>query len=178
MSSEGSIAWALFVHFAMLSMMAIGGGVISLAPDMHRFVVDTHHWISDENFIAAFTIAQVSPGPNFLFATLVGLQAAGWLGALATTVAMIVPPAALTLVTLRASVRTGSSSFGGRVKSALAPVSVGMILATAWSIARVADNSWGGAVLTAVTVVILLTRKINPLWLIAGGALIGMAGWV
>ncbi len=178
MSNEGSIAGSLFVHFAMLSMMAIGGGVITLAPDMHRFVVDANHWITDENFIAAFTIAQVSPGPNFLFATLVGLQAAGWLGAIATTVAIIVPPAALTVVTLRASVRSGGSALGRRIKSALAPVSVGMILATAWSLARVADNSWGGAVLTAVTVVVLMTRKLNPLWLIAGGALVGMAGWV
>lgn len=178
MSSEGSIAWTLFVHFVMLSMMAIGGGVIALAPDMQRFVVDANHWITDENFIAAFTIAQVSPGPNFLFATLVGLQAAGWLGALAATVAIVVPPAALTVVALRASVRRGSSPFGRTVKAALAPLSVGMILATAWSLARVADNSWGGAVLTALTVAVVLTRKLNPLWLIAAGALIGMAGWI
>ena len=64
------------------------------------------------------------------------------------------------------------------IKAALAPLSVGMILATAWSLARVADSSWGAAVLTAATVVILLTRKINPLWLIAAGALIGMTGWI
>lgn len=178
MSSEGSIAWTLFVHFAMLSMMAIGGGVIALAPDMQRFVVDANHWISDENFIAAFTIAQVSPGPNFLFATLVGLQAAGWMGALAATVAIVVPPAALTVVALRASAKHGGGTFGRTVKAALSPLSVGMMLATAWSLARVADNSWGSALVTALTVAIVLSRNLNPLWLIAAGALIGIAGWI
>lgn len=178
MSSEGSIAWTLFVHFAMLSMMAIGGGVIALAPDMQRFVVDANHWISDENFVAAFTIAQVSPGPNFLFSTLVGLQAAGWMGALAATVAIVLPPAALTVVALRASVRRSGSAFGRTVKAALSPLSVGMMLATAWSLARVADTSWGSALLTALTVAIVLSRKLNPLWLIAAGALIGSAGWI
>ena len=178
MDSQESIAGTLFLHFVMLSMMAIGGGVISLAPDMQRFVVDAHHWLSNENFVAAFTIAQVSPGPNFLFATLVGLQAAGWLGALAATVAIVIPPAILTVVVLRASTRRSGNRYGRMLKAALAPLSVGMILATAWSLARVADNSWSAAVLTAATVVILLTRKINPLWLIAAGALIGMTGWI
>ncbi len=178
MESQESVAGAIFMHFAVLSMMAIGGGVISLAPDMHRFVVEAHHWLSDENFVAAFTIAQVSPGPNFLFATLVGLQAAGWLGALAATVAIVIPPAILTVVVLRASTRRSGNPYGRMIKAALAPISVGMILATAWSLARVADNSWGAAVLTAATVLILLTKKINPLWLIAAGALIGMTGWI
>ena len=99
-------------------------------------------------------------------------------GALAATVAIVIPPAILTVVVLRASTRRSGNRYGRMLKAALAPLSVGMILATAWSLARVADSSWGAAVLTAATVVILLTRKINPLWLIAAGALIGMTGWI
>ena len=64
------------------------------------------------------------------------------------------------------------------LKAALAPISVGMILATAWSLARGADKTWGAAVLTVLTVTVLMTRKINPLWLIAAGALIGIADWI
>ncbi|HUW35798.1 MAG TPA: chromate transporter [Rhodocyclaceae bacterium] len=178
MSSHAAIAWTLFSHFAMISMMAIGGGVITLAPDMQRFVVDVHHWMSDESFVAAFTIAQASPGPNFLFATLVGLQAAGWIGALAATVAIVIPPAALTIVALRASVKHGGSALGRTVKAALSPLSVGMMLATAWSLARVADDSRGGALLTALTVAVVMSRNLNPVWLIGVGALVGVLGWI
>ena len=178
MISDAAIAWKLFSHFAMISMMAIGGGVITLAPDMQRFVVHVHHWMNDENFVAAFTIAQASPGPNFLFATLVGLQAAGLLGALAATLAIITPPATLTIVALRASVKHGNSALGRTVKAALSPLSVGMMLATAWSLARVVDNSWGSAVLTALTVIVVMTRNLNPVWLIGIGALVGIVGWV
>lgn len=178
MSGNVAIAWALLLHFSMISMMAIGGGVIALTPDIQRFVVDAHHWMSNENFVAAFTIAQASPGPNFLFATLVGLQAAGWLGAVAATVAIIVPPSVMTVVTLRLSLKHGSSALGRTVKAALSPLSVGMMLATAWSLARVADNSWGSAVLTALTVIVVMTRNFNPVWLIGIGALVGILGWI
>ena len=94
-TDQASIAWTLFVHFAMLSLMAVGGGVLVLAPDMQRFVVDANPWMSNENFIAAYTIAQVAPGPNVLFVALVGMQAAGLIGAAAATLALIVPPAAI-----------------------------------------------------------------------------------
>ena len=96
--SDNPVLAALGVHFALLSMMAIGGGVIMLAPDIQRYVVDSNHWITAQQFAAAYTIAQAAPGPNLLYVTLVGWWAAGWAGALVATLAIIVPPATLTLV--------------------------------------------------------------------------------
>jgi len=173
-SDGGAIAWGLFTHFAMLSMMAIGGGVLVLAPDMQRFVVDANHWMTNENFIAAYTIAQVAPGPNALFVALIGLQAAGLIGAIAATVAVILPPAAITVIALRISAKHSMGAFGRIVKTALSPLSVGMMLAAAWAIARAADKSWEGALLTLLTAAVVLRTKINPLWLIAVGALLGV----
>lgn len=171
---QGSIAWALFVHFAMLSMMAIGGGILVLAPDMQRFVVDANHWMTNENFIAAYTIAQVAPGPNALFVALIGLQAAGLIGAIAAIVAVILPPAAITVIALRIGAKRSMGALGRVVKTALSPLSVGMMLAAAWAIARTADKSWEGALLTLLTAAIVLRTKINPLWLIVAGALLGI----
>ena len=43
----GAADWlGLFVHFLVLSLLAVGGA-ITTAPDMHRYVVDEHHWLSD-----------------------------------------------------------------------------------------------------------------------------------
>ena len=173
-ADEGSIAWALFVHFAMLSLMSIGGGMLVLMPDMQRFVVDANHWMTNENFVSAYTIAQVAPGPNVLFVALIGLQAAGLLGAIATTLAIILPPAAITVIALRVSAKKSLGGLGRVVKTALSPLSVGMMLAAAGAIAKTADKSWEAALLTLLTATIFLRTKLNPLWLIAAGAVLGI----
>lgn len=176
--TDKNIALSILIHFSTLSMMAIGGGVIALAPDMQRFMVDTNHWMSHEAFLTNFTIAQVAPGPNMLFVTLIGMQAAGWLGAIAATVGIVLPPALFTLATIRLSVRTQSSHLTHLVKTALAPLSVGMMIATGWSLSHVALKSTGAVTLGALTVALVLCTRLNPLWIIALGGIGGVLGWV
>ena len=78
----GASDWfALFTHFATLSMLAVGGAITTV-PDMHRFLVTDQHWLSDSQFTASIALAQASPGPNVLFVALmgwnVGLNAGGY----------------------------------------------------------------------------------------------------
>jgi chromate transporter len=172
--------WLLVSHLALLSFAAIGGGVIMLAPDIHRYVVDVHRWVTDEQFTAAYAIAQAAPGPNMLFVTLVGWQIAGWAGAFGATAAVIVPPALLTFVATRVSSRRGGSigRFGRAVRNGLAPVSVGLLLAGAWVLFDSGHNGWREAIAVGITSMFVLRTKINPLWLIVVGALAGIAGLV
>ena len=86
----------LFAHFLMLSLLAIGGA-ITTAPDMNRYVVAEHHWITDAQFTASIAIAQAAPGPNVLFVAVLGWNVAGPLGALATMAGTLLPSTALTL---------------------------------------------------------------------------------
>ena len=175
---DESPLWLLTTHLALLSFAAVGGGVIMLAPDIHRYVVDVHHWISAEQFAAAYSIAQAAPGPNMLFVTLVGWQVAGWLGAVAATGAVIVPPALLTFVAARMSSRRagGVGRFGRAVRNGLAPVSVGLLLAGVWVLFQSTAAGWREAIAMLLTVAITLRTKINPLWLIVAGAMAGVAG--
>jgi len=83
---------ALGLHFALLSLMAIGG-VSSILPDMQRYMVEAHHWLSGTQFADAYALGQAAPGPNMMFVTLLGLQVAGWTGAIvATLLTMVVVP--------------------------------------------------------------------------------------
>ena len=47
--------------------------VARLAPDMHRYVVVEHGWISDAQFTSSIAIAQAAPGPNVLFVAVIVL---------------------------------------------------------------------------------------------------------
>lgn len=172
--------WLLTTHLALLSFAAVGGGVIMLAPDIHRYVVDVHRWVSDEQFAAAYAIAQAAPGPNMLFVTLVGWQVAGWLGAVGATSAVIVPPALLTFVATRVSSRRagGVGRFGKAVRNGLAPLSVGLLLAGVWVLFASTGGSVREAIVVAIALTFVLRTRINPLWLIVAGAIAGIAGLI
>jgi chromate transporter len=181
MNSDDSPLLGMLGHFTLISLMAVGGGVVMLAPDIQRYVVDAHHWISSEQFSAAYTLAQAAPGPNMLYVTLVGYWVAGLGGALVATAAVVLPPAAITVLLVRMSGNAHFSRMGGfgrAVRAGLAPVSVGLLAAGGWVLA---DASGAGArhlLLSAVTVILIVTTKINPIWLIVAGAVIGIVGLV
>ncbi len=172
-------AWLLTTHLALLSFAAVGGGVVMLAPDIQRYVVDVHHWIRDEQFAAAYAIAQAAPGPNMLFVTLVGWQIAGWLGALGATLAVTIPPALLTFLigrVSRAASKGGVGRFGTAVRNGLSPLSVGLLLAAVWVLLDSTHAGWRELIVVLSTLVIVMRTKINPMWLIFAGAIMGAAG--
>ena len=169
----------MFVHFAVLSLMAIGGGVVMVAPEMQRYVVDSHHWITAEQFSAAFALAQAAPGPNFLYITLVGWEVAGWAGAVAATLAILGPPTVLSVVMAHASSNRAPGPAALAIGKGLVPISVGFVFATGWILLRGSGSwNWRGAVLASVAAAIILRTKINPVWVIAAGAAVGAVGFV
>jgi len=178
---EDSPLTGMLGHFALISMMAVGGGVVMLAPDIHRYVVDANHWITSVQFSAAYTLAQAAPGPNMLYVTLIGYWVAGLPGALVATGAIVIPPAALTLalMSMNGSGRFASwAGFGRAVRIGLAPVSVGLLAAGGWVLAGAAQAGARHLILAALTVVVVTMTRINPIWLIAMGAVIGALGLV
>jgi len=173
----------LSLHLAILSLSAIGGGVVLVAPDIHDYVAVQNHWLSSEQFSAMYALAQAAPGPNVLFVTLIGWLIAGWIGALAATVAVIVPSSLLALAAARlagAGAGAGSGTRGRRwaaaLRAALAPLSAGMLAAAGWGFLRMSNAGALAILLALAAAAAVYGTKINPVWLIAAGALAGTAG--
>jgi len=166
---------AMLLYFSLISLTAVGGGVIMLAPDIHRYVVDVQHWITSEQFAAAFTIAQASPGPNVLFVTLIGLQVAGLVGAISATAAIVLPTFLLTMTLVRFIPLRPAGRMGKAVRNGLAPISVGLLAAGGLVLARSADTGVVQVLITFATVAASVWTKWNPVWLIAVGALLGVS---
>ncbi len=179
------LAWAdllgLFAHFLVLSLLAIGGA-ITTAPDMHRYVVDQHQWISDAQFSASIAIAQAAPGPNVLFVAVVGWNVAGPMGALATMSGTMLPSTALTLVATRWGARRRETRGVRAFTAGLTPLTIGLLFATGWLLALpyVGNDvrGFGALGLIAVSIVVMLRTRLSPMWLVGLGALVGALGWV
>ena len=167
----------LLGHFSLLSLLAFGGAT-AVTPEMHRFAVERHGWMSGTEFAALFALAQAAPGPNMMFVSLIGLQAAGVGGALVATVAMCVPSCALTFLITRLVDRFRDSPWRSVLQDGLAPVTVGLVLGSGWVLTRAADHTAVAYALTVSAVVWSLGTRWSPLWLIAGAAALGVAGMV
>jgi chromate transporter len=61
----------LFLHFLILWFLAIGGPW-TIFPDIHRYVVEVRHLLTNAEFAEIYTLAQVAPGPNAMYVTLIG----------------------------------------------------------------------------------------------------------
>lgn len=167
----------LILEFLPLSLMAVGGGV-SVLPEMQRTVVDGHGWMTAAQFSELFGLANASPGPNIIVVTLVGWQVAGVAGGLAATIAFCLPSCLLTFYLYRTWRIFRGSVWVSAIEHGMAPLTVGLVCASGYLVTRGANDSVTAYVLTAVTVLLVMKTRINPLWLIAGGALAGLAGIV
>ena len=168
-------AW--FLQLVVLWFAAIGGPA-TILPDVHRYVVEVHHWITSKEFAELYTLAQVAPGPNAMFVTLIGWHVAGLPGVVATTLPLLVPASTLTLFVGHLNERYPRAPLGRAVRRGLAPITIGLMFASATILMRTVNHDWRGYLMTLVTVTIVLAKSWNPLWLLAGGALAGVLGLV
>jgi len=72
----GRLLLEIFIVFAPLSLATIGGGQTIVA-DIQRQVVDVHHWMTAAQFVDAFAISRMAPGPGSLLVTLMIFHAVG-----------------------------------------------------------------------------------------------------
>jgi chromate transporter len=168
---------SLFFHFLALWFVAVGGPS-AILPDIHRYVVDVQQLLTSAQFAEIYTLAQVAPGPNVMYVTLMGWHLAGWKGVAATTIPLVIPATTLTIFVGRLNERYPNAPFGRAVRRGLTPITIGLMFAGASILARAVNHDWRGYAITLLTVAVVLRKPLNPLWLLGAGALAGILGIV
>jgi chromate transporter len=167
---------ALFTHFLLLSLLAIGGA-ITVVPDMHRVLVDQMGLLTDAQFNSSIAIAQASPGPNVLFVAVMGYQGAGLAGAAATLTGIMLPSTTLAF----AAARWGHARRHWRgvqaFKAGMAPIVIALMFATGWILSS-GTPGWRHVLLTVAAALLVWRTRVHLLFLIGLGAILGALGWV
>lgn len=173
----GMDLFGLFGRYLLLSMLSIGGA-ITTAPEMHRYLVSDQHWITDAQFTSSVALAQAAPGPNILFVAVLGWNVAGLTGVIVTMAGIMLPSTTLALYATRWG-RSRQETRGVRAfTSGMAPITVGLVVATGWLLAEPAHGHWAAIALLIATVVVMVKTRISPLWMMLVGAVLGAIGWV
>jgi chromate transporter len=181
------LGWAdwlnLFAHYLMLSLMSVGGA-ISTTSEMHRFLVEQHHWLTQAQFNESIALAQAAPGPNVLFVALMGWHvgmntgstAAALLGVAVTMVGIMAPSAFLTYSAAQWGHRNRELRAVRAFKQGMAPIVIALLLSTAWILGASGnhgDTDWRPWLLAAVSALLIWRTRLHVLWVLAAGALLG-----
>jgi chromate transporter len=182
MTADNDVA-GMFWHFLLVSLLAVGG-LNTVIPDIQRYVVE-QGWLTARQFGEVYALSQATPGPNVMVLTMIGAVVGGWLGAVAATAALFLPGVFVTSAMIHWQSRNADTLVLLAIRRGMAPIAIGLTLSTSWvmfsslfthlDLASLAAQ-WPGAAIAIVVAVICTATRFNPLWLMAAGAIVGMAG--
>jgi chromate transporter len=164
---------ALVRVFAYLSILTVGGGMAAF-PEMKILTVEVHKWLTFPQLIHLYSVGQMAPGPNMMMIVVIGQWAGGMLGAVAVLLAFFGPTALLTFVVARLWKKIEKWPWRTSIQQGLAPVSIGLLLAGCFTMARGAISGVETAAIAVGVLLILQRYKVNPALLVVGSAVLGV----
>jgi chromate transporter len=166
----------LLASLAYLSLLTIGGGMAAF-PEMKILTVDVHKWLTFPQLIHLYSVGQMAPGPNMMMIVAIGEWVGGFFGAVVTLLAFFGPTALLAFVVARLWERLEKWPWRTSIQQGLAPVSIGLLLAGCFTMAKGAIFGLETATIAVGVLLILLQYKVNPALLVVGSAILGVVSF-
>ena len=177
----------LFLLFAKIGFFTFGGGY-AMIPLFQDELVTARGLLSPAEFANLIALAQITPGPVGLnAATYIGMNQAGLPGAIAGTLGVTMPSLTIGLLVAFALKRFQNMACVRGAMKGIRPVTLGLIaaailffadtslfatpLASLWSGEQSFSLCWQGCLVFALALAAsLIWKKLNPVWLLLGGA--------
>lgn len=166
--------WLLFCTFFKIGGFTFGGGY-AMIPLIQKETVENKGWITDEDILEIIAIAESTPGPVAInSATFVGYRTAGFWGAFAATLGVVLPSFVIILAisyVLREfqQLKAVQYAFNGIRAGVLA-----LLFKALWTMYKKAPKNWASYVVMAGAFVMTAFLKVNVLYVIIGCAVFGL----
>jgi chromate transporter len=165
------LLFTLSAMFLRIGTVTFGGGLV-MVPLIESEVVNTHQWLTHQEFADAFALGQITPGPVLITATFVGYRVAGTLGALVATISIFLPAFLMTIAAASSLRRFRDNEQVQAFLRGVAPAVVGLLVAAALSMGRAGIHSWVGLSIMLLAMFVLIRFRPNPFWVIFGAGLL------
>ena len=159
--------------FLKVGTVIFGGGFAAI-PFLQHEVVEVHHWLSMREFIDGVALGQITPGPVAITAAFIGFKVLGIWGALIAALGTFLPSSLMLWGLIHVYRRISSNALVRGFLSGVMPAVTGMLVSATVFVGRSAIHGPVQAVLAAVALCLLLFVRIEPVWLVLGGALVGL----
>ena len=164
---------ALFWNFLKIGSVLYGSGYVLLA-FLRADFVERLGWLTDQQLLDAIAIGQVTPGPVFTTATFVGYILGGVPGAVVATVGIFLPAFVFVAISNPIIPRIRKSPWAGALLDGVNVASLGLMAAVTLQLAQSAIIDPVTVAVALVALALLIRYKINSMWLVLAGALIGV----
>ncbi|MBI2901991.1 MAG: chromate efflux transporter [Candidatus Methylomirabilis oxyfera] len=164
---------AIGLYFLKIGSVLFGSGYVLIAFLRGDLVVD-YRWLTELQLLDAVAIGQLTPGPVSSTATFIGYLLAGAAGAVVATAGIFLPSFLFVLATNPLIPRIRRSATAASFLDAVNVSSIGLMAAVTVELAAAALKGWAGWAIGLAAVVGLVKFRVNPAWLVVGGA---VAGW-
>ncbi len=131
--------------------------------------------ITDRQLLDAVAVGQVTPGPVFTTATFLGYLLAGIPGAVVATIAVFLPSFVLVGLTHPLASRLRASAMLGAALDGVTAAALGLMAAVTIELARVAIVDPFTLASFAGALIVLVASRVNPVLVLAAGAVAGLA---
>ncbi|HHV79199.1 MAG TPA: chromate transporter [Firmicutes bacterium] len=166
--------WSLFSTFFKIGATTFGGGH-AMVPVIHREVVDTHGWLTNEEMIDMIAIAEVTPGPVAInTATFVGYKKAGLIGSIVATAGVVLPSFIAILIVVSFFLKIEDSPIVNAFFKGMRPTILALVAWAAYRIARVTLKEWMAYLICGGALLLVLGLKFHPIGVIALSAAVGL----
>jgi chromate transporter len=160
-------------YFALLSLVSVGGPPAVL-PELQRYVIEVKGWLAADDFLQLYAIGQAAPGPNMLIVSLIGWKVAGLPGAFVALFALCGPAAVISYGVAGLWERFKGSRWRRATSRAMVPVVVALTFSGGYVLATPNNvPDWRLWLIAALAAAAMLSTKLNPLWLLAAGGVLG-----
>ncbi|CAG0929977.1 putative chromate transport protein [Thermoflexales bacterium] len=163
----------LFWSFFKIGAVLYGSGYVLIAFMQTEFVQHLG-WLTDQQLLDAIVVGQITPGPLFTSATFVGFMLGGVPGAVIATIAIFLPAFMLVALVRPFVPRLRQSPWLSALLDGVNVVSLALVVGVAFDLARVSLLDPLTIALGFLSLVVLLRFKLNSIWLVLGGALMGL----
>jgi chromate transporter len=148
----------IFTLFARIGLTSFGGG---LSAWIYREVVDRRRWLSEQEFLAGLTLAQILPGPNVINVSIyIGQRLRGSAGSVIAALALLLPPMVVAVALLMLFRNFSALGWLRDLLEGIAAGAIGLTFSVGYRAARHAmiTNRWAPAVLLVVFAAIGVLR--------------------
>jgi len=172
----------LFLTFFMIGLLSFGGGY-AMIPLIQEEVLYRHRWMDASQLSDIVAVAGMSPGPIATnIAVAVGYQQAGTVGAIVSSLAMILPSLALILLAGKLFFRYRDNELIKSSFFGLRPTVAGMIVYAAIVFAqnsgitaRMTWFAWSQLLIFAGSLFALIFLRKHPFYVVVLSGLVGIA---
>ncbi|MCJ7677812.1 MAG: chromate transporter [Anaerolineales bacterium] len=177
--------WRLFLIFSRVALFSWGGGPASLA--LMQREATAAGWVSSAEFADAVAIGNALPGPIApQVSAYIGYKMAGTWGAVSAVAGTVLPTTLLMLLMVVYFFGIKDSPRIQAMLRAIRPVVIGLLLWTAYDMARVVFAAeklgwkdallagWDKLLFAAAALALLTFTRINPALVILGAGLLGL----